>query len=583
MRYMSWLAGLGVTLISSLCWAQAHPNLYFNTAELNEYRARVQAKEEPIRTHFAQLIASARSLNTTNVYEGTNTDEFRRVITAQPERALAAAMMPYLVPNVAEAEAASLQKRARDFLVLWASRSLPSPNIGDYCRAGECLQEESGLSIGIQIPAYVAAYDLLYDSGALSASDHRVIQDWLSKTYRILRDNTYLWSQRQVVQVFSNHSTAHIAAMASIAYILEQPGQLAESIDGTKLGCCSPLPYSWKSLVRDAIYLAGQPRLGADLKTPSPTATGEVFDGNRHFDPGALNACNANPATANNSRRGYGYSLLTLGNLAMVAEMSLHRGEDLYAYTAPSGESLLLPARFQGKVKLDNGPGDKIICANDPGSQRYRGELLRDVYNPILELVNVRYPGQAEIEPALGAYDAQQTLRRWFWPIFFGKTARVGSLKAPSAPAPPMAGTGGRVQIVQTPHDLLPAFSASYYLSIHPDLVRAFGPTNYAAARSHWDRHGRAEGRASSPAFAVKEYMSFHADLRNAFGPQNWPAAIDHYLRHGTVECRRSAKDFDPRSYLNRYADLQRAFGSDCVSAAGHFVRAGYNEGRVGN
>lgn len=133
-------------------------------------------------------------------------------------------------------------RRARDFFVLWAGESLTSAEITSYCTAGECLQEAFGLHVGIHMPDEIATYDLLYDTGVLRVDDHRVIEDRLSKVYRIIRDGTFLWNSRQSNQRFSDHPTAHIAAMASIGYIMERADTVQEAIFGGKPACRAALP-----------------------------------------------------------------------------------------------------------------------------------------------------------------------------------------------------------------------------------------------------------------------------------------------------------------------------------------------------
>jgi hypothetical protein len=56
-------------------------------------------------------------------------------------------------------------------------------------------------------------------------------------------------------------------------------------------------------------------------------------------------------------------------------------------------------------------------------------------------------------------------------------------------------------------------------------------------------------------------------------------AAQREWTSQGAKECRRGSFCFNARDYLNRNTDFSKG---DCVSAAEHFVVAGFNEGRIG-
>ncbi|WP_437630694.1 peptidase M10 [Sorangium sp. So ce854] len=127
-----------------------------------------------------------------------------------------------------------------------------------------------------------------------------------------------------------------------------------------------------------------------------------------------------------------------------------------------------------------------------------------------------------------------------------------------------------------------PAFDVQYYRALHGDLQAAFG-TNWNSLTDHWTQYGMSEGRRSSPALDVRYYLAAHGDLQAAFGATNYAAALDHYLNYGIYEGRRSAPDFDPSYYLSQNGDLQAAFGATNYAAATyHWIRHGRSEGRRG-
>jgi hypothetical protein len=77
--------------------------------------------------------------------------------------------------------------------------------------------------------------------------------------------------------------------------------------------------------------------------------------------------------------------------------------------------------------------------------------------------------------------------------------------------------------------------------------------------------------RVFNPEFYRKFYPQLHL-ANDADATRDW-------TNKGAKACRRGSFLFYSRDYLNRNTDLQKG---DCVSAAEHFVVAGFNEGRIG-
>lgn len=80
-------------------------------------------------------------------------------------------------------------------------------------------------------------------------------------------------------------------------------------------------------------------------------------------------------------------------------------------------------------------------------------------------------------------------------------------------------------------------FNAMYYLEKHADLKRAFN-TDAAQAKQHWLTYGINEGRQASPEFHAPAYLNRYPDLVAAFGKTNYRKAIEHYLTYGINEGR---------------------------------------------
>ncbi len=120
-------------------------------------------------------------------------------------------------------------------------------------------------------------------------------------------------------------------------------------------------------------------------------------------------------------------------------------------------------------------------------------------------------------------------------------------------------------------------FQPFRYLAGFADLRAAFG-TDAAAARNHFEVHGRAEGRDYG-AFDVYGYLASNLDLALAFGTDTERAAL-HYLQYGLGEGRRT-DTFDAGRYLAAHADLRAAFGDDADAAVIHYLTYGAREGRA--
>jgi len=96
---------------------------------------------------------------------------------------------------------------------------------------------------------------------------------------------------------------------------------------------------------------------------------------------------------------------------------------------------------------------------------------------------------------------------------------------------------------------------AQCYLNNYPDLIKAFGPTNLPAAKSHWLNNGHNEGRTfNCPQVTIA------------------PATVAPLT------------DVEAQCYLNKYPDLIKAFGQNNLPAAkSHWLTNGHNEGRTFN
>ena len=82
-------------------------------------------------------------------------------------------------------------------------------------------------------------------------------------------------------------------------------------------------------------------------------------------------------------------------------------------------------------------------------------------------------------------------------------------------------------------------FDPAYYKAANPDVVRVYG-SSASALRSHYNDHGKAEGRRPSAVFDPAWYLGVYPDLKAAFGTassDNWEY-LQHYIQYGQKEGR---------------------------------------------
>lgn len=124
-------------------------------------------------------------------------------------------------------------------------------------------------------------------------------------------------------------------------------------------------------------------------------------------------------------------------------------------------------------------------------------------------------------------------------------------------------------------------FDPAYYKAANPDVVRVYG-SSASALRSHYNDHGKAEGRRPSAVFDPAWYLGVYPDLKAAFG-NDYAAALNHFLTCGIPEGRQGSAQFSVEIYKANYADLRAAFGtasSDNWEYLQHYIQYGQKEGR---
>lgn len=366
-----------------------HPHVLYNQREIDDLRTRIENREEPLLSHYNSLKSHAGSaISTSNLYTGNDPKFFREGLDLDGPLMFSNAMLYALDRNQSNAT------RTRDLLISWTNSLTQVEDYDDFSNSSNN-KEAAAMFLGRAMFQIVPAYDLIYESSALSENDKEVINTWLSKVASLIEEGMDHWfnsGSPMPCHQYSNHVSAHLTGLMLIGYILEDTTLTQDVISG------STLPTNWKEFLKNAIYMQGDPVLGCDSGQNPPTYTGEVVDRYRHLDhPGSDPNLKLN--------RGLGYSLLSTYNLALGAEAAYHHGVDLFHYAAPSGESLKLPGIYYMHYLKTFGPNDTLITTTGyNGENMYVNEILQKDFIKPYELLALRYENNISIANAFSKY-----------------------------------------------------------------------------------------------------------------------------------------------------------------------------------
>ncbi|MBI2055893.1 MAG: alginate lyase family protein [Candidatus Sungbacteria bacterium] len=380
-----------------------HPNLFFNQREIDDIKTKINQKREPWMGSFSRMKAGEDNYTAApDVYDGTDVNQYLAKFEQKDAPHAARNALLYVLTNDKK-----YANRAKEFLVAWASGSLHQINShDDFADVPPQKRYNAGLRLSNGFINFSNVYDLIYNADILSPEDHIVIQSWLRKGHQLIKESVSYWIQNVSCHTYSNHQTAHIAGLAVIGFVLNDPQLFNEAIEGTTI------PINWKTLMSKAIYMRGEPSAGCDK---NPTFEGEVFDRYRHYDaPGSDPWANLN--------RGYGYSLFSTSRLTAVAEAALHNGIDLYQYRAPQGEQLLLPGVYYSYYLNKFSPTPQLIKTTGyEGENGYIDEVTGIGHYSAFEILAYRYHNHSLVTRAFdNALPTERTYQR-DTPEFFGK------------------------------------------------------------------------------------------------------------------------------------------------------------------
>lgn len=382
-----------ITTLFSLIYPRSlfafeHPHVLYNQREIDDIKTRIKNLEEPLLSHYNSLKSQANNSVSNHLYTGKDPKYFREGLDVDGPLMFSNAMS-YALDNNSDNAA-----KVRDLLIAWTNSLGQVDGYNDFSNDSNN-KEAAAMFLGRAMFQIIPAYDLIYESSALSDQDKNIINTWLSKVAKLIEEGMDLWfnsGSPMPCHQYSNHVSAHLTGLMLIGYMLEDTTLTQEVISGSRL------PTNWKEFMKNAIYMQGDPVIGCDSGQNPPTYTGEVVDRYRHLDhPGSDPNLKLN--------RGLGYSLLSTYNLALGAEAAYHHGTDLYHYIAPSGESLKLPGIYYMHYLKTFGPNDTLITSTGyNGEAMYVNEILQKDFIKPYELLSLRYENNISIANAFSKY-----------------------------------------------------------------------------------------------------------------------------------------------------------------------------------
>ncbi len=226
-------------------------------------------------------------------------------------------------------------------------------NVTDCQRADVLMSLNMGLlTAGPLMTALSHTFDLVYSGTTLAQKN--LVSDMLRKMIKMVST-----SNASLVKNFpsiyargGNHVSVHLAALISGAAVSGRRLFLDRLINGDPIAM--PGMANWKQFLADSVLNGSEylpsiaPFVCNTSYVPTPynifslasIVRGEILDRHRHCDP-----------TRHDAGGGLGYSAMSLHHQMIGAEAAFRQGYDLFRYSAPTGENLLLPAVYQAQFQ----------------------------------------------------------------------------------------------------------------------------------------------------------------------------------------------------------------------------------------
>jgi len=131
--------------------------------------------------------------------------------------------------------------------------------------------------------------------------------------------------------------------------------------------------------------------------------------------------------------------------------------------------------------------------------------------------------------------------------------------------------------------DIGSLFDENYYLQQNTDVANAVSLGGFATGFDHFLSNGQFEGRQPSGFYSESYYLQQNQDVANAVSLGGFATGLDHFLNNGQFEGRDPITEFNTAYYLQQNPDVAAVVNSGGMTALGHYVLYGQNEGRVAN
>lgn len=363
-----------------------HPRLLLDAGELEKIAQRAKSGEEPWGKAWAGLRHRAEQALTDGTlrkaYQGTDAFAFYRAIGPASAGARDLALAWWISGDSRFADA------AKEILDAWAGAK-PAPGT---TFSADLKNRSQGMLIARGALGLIWAYDLLAGGKLLSEPEKAGFQGWLAQLVPVIKEGAKIWSDHDYFdrQYFQNHLVSDVMGLVAIGYALGDQALVQYAVNSEEND------RDFLDLISGMILMPGdEPYYREPPGAPLPQA-GEIIDRYRHFQmAGHAEDYVTHP------ERGLQYAILSTEQMYLIAEMIMQNGVDLYAYQAPGGETLELPAAFYADFY-------RLKDASIRG-EFYRGETERigkgGDKSGFFEMALRRYPGNESLRQLIASLD----------------------------------------------------------------------------------------------------------------------------------------------------------------------------------
>src|SRR5690606_24863743 len=290
------------------------PSLLFTKSQLEELKLAIKGNSGTLKSSYDNLIvrSNAGLSYQTEPYTGTDSQEFYMRLK-DPSGLARNLALAYALTND--------EKYALKSIEIMKEWAIKCQDI-DYVKyAG------TSMMISRSLFPFLCAYDILKNSPHLDKESEIILRSWFLSLVPQVKEGIYIWHQNDYFkkQEYQNHLASHVLGVLALGVVLEDQSLIQLAIDS------DDNPRDLYELISGCILMEGDKphhREGSHLPPPE---SGEIYDRYR---------------LVTNPLKGLGYAHLTLSQLAMAARICYNNNLDVFAYTAPGGEKLLLPFEY---------------------------------------------------------------------------------------------------------------------------------------------------------------------------------------------------------------------------------------------